>query len=504
LPSCYPQKVRGIVLGAALLLASRSLSSQDLKEFEKKVTEFTLPNGLHFLIVERHEAPVVSFHTYVNAGSANDPAGLTGLAHMFEHMAFKGTENIGTTNWAEEKKALQSIEDAYDQLEAERNKGPKASPVKLASLDGSLKLLIGRAESYVDPNKYTTVIEENGGAGVNADTNLGYTEYFYSLPSNRIELWFLLESQRFLHPVFREFYKERDVVMEEHRRNVDSSVQGLLSQTFKAAAFEASPYRNPPGGWPSDIASLRVSDARAFFEKYYVPANINIAIVGDVMPAGAKRMAERYFGPLPAHPLPPTIHTQEPPQPGPKTVVVESPSQPLALIGYKRPDQFDKDDPVFDAIAMILSNGRTSMLYKDMVQEKRLALGVQAIPTFPDGQYANLFVFFMAPAQGHGIEENQRELEAVLGRFEAKPVDAETLARVKTKARASVISRLDSNAGLASLLTRYYGSYGDWRKLFTSIDDINRVTAEDVQRVAVKYFVPKNRTMAYTSAGARQ
>jgi len=136
------------------------------------------------------------------------------------------------------------------------------------------------------------------------------------------------------------------------------------------------------------------------------------------MPAAAKRMAERYFGPLPARALPPTIHTQEPPQPGPKTVLVESPSQPLALIGYKRPDQFDKDDAVFDAMAMILSSGRTSMLYKDLVQEKRSGAGVQAIPTFPDGQYANLFVFFLRPAQGHSIEENQRELDALLGRFE--------------------------------------------------------------------------------------
>lgn len=307
--------MRSIVFGATLFAASLTLSSQDLKEFEKKVAEFTLSNGLHFVVVERHEAPVVSFHTFVNAGSMNDPAGLTGLAHMFEHMAFKGTETIGTTNWAEEKKALQAIEEAYDRFEAERNKGAGANPVKLASLDGSVKLLIGRAEAYVDPNKYTTIIEENGGAGVNADTTLGYTEYFYSLPSNRIELWFLLESQRFLHPVFRQFYKERDVVMEEHRRNVDSNVQGLLMQTFNAAAFDASPYHNPPGGWPSDIANLRVGDAWAFFERYYVPANINIAIVGDVTPVEAKRMAERYFGPLPARPLPPAIHTQDPLQP---------------------------------------------------------------------------------------------------------------------------------------------------------------------------------------------
>ena len=213
-------------------------------------------------------------------------------------------------------------------------------------------------------------------------------------------------------------------------------------------------------------------------------------------------MAERYFGPMSARPLPPAIHTKEPPQAGPKTAIVESQSQPLALIGYKRPDQYDRDDAVFDVIAMILSSGRTSMLYKDLVQEKRLALGAQAIPTFPDGRLANLFVFFLAPAQGRTLEENQRELEALLNRFEAKPVDDETLTRVKTKERASVLAQLDSNAGLASLLTKYYGSYGDWRRLFTAIDNINQVTAEDVQRVAIKYFGQKSRTMAYTSLTA--
>jgi predicted Zn-dependent peptidase len=496
--------VRAIALGATLLAASLTLSAQDLKDFEKKSTEFTLPNGLHFVIVERHEAPVVSFHTYVNAGSMNDPAGLTGLAHMFEHMAFKGTETIGTTNWAEEKKALQDIEEAYDELDAERSKGPRASQVKIEGLDGSLKLRIGRAANYVDPNKYTTVIEENGGAGLNADTTLGYTEYYYSLPSNRVELWFLMESQRFLHPVFREFYKERDVVMEEHRRNVESNVQGMLTQTLNATAFEASPYHNPAGGWPSDIANLRASDAQAFFEKYYVAANINIAIVGDVSPVDAKRMAEKYFGPLPARPLPPTVGTQEPPQPGPKTAIVESQSQPLALIGYKRPNQYDKDDAVFDVMALILSSGRTSLLYKDLVQEKRLALGAQTQPTFPDGRLTNLFVFLLAPAQGHTLEENQRELQALLARFEAKPVDAETLARVKTKVRASVIAQLGSNAGLAAMLTKYYGMYGDWRQLFTSIDEVAKVTADDVQRVAIKYFDPKSRTVAYTSFTAAE
>ena len=490
--------MRAVFLCATLLAGACYLPAQDLKEFEKKVTEFTLPNGLHFTIVERHNAPVVSFHTYVNAGSVDDPSGLTGLAHMFEHMAFKGTETIGTRDWPAEKRAMEAVEEVYDRLDAERNKGPKADQARVGALELELKSAIDRAQSYVIPNDYTRIIEENGGTGLNADTSLDYTEYYYSLPSNRLELWFLLESQRFLHPVFREFYKERDVVQEENRMRVGSSPQGKLLQTFAAVAFEAFPYRNPPGGWPSDVANLRVRDAQAFFDKYYVPANINIAIVGDVNPTEARRLAERYFGPMQAKPLPPLIHTQEPAQDGPRTAIVESPSQPLAVLGYKRPDEYDKDDPVYDVLAMILSSGRTGLLYKDLVENQKLALDAEAISTYPDGRYPNLFVFFLVPSMGHTVGEDEAALNTLLTKFIAKPVDAETLQRVKTKVRAGVIRQMASNASLAKLITMYYGTYGDWRKLFTSIDDINKVSAADVQRVARLSFVPISRTLSYT------
>ncbi len=482
------------------------LYGQDLKEFEKKVTEFTLPNGLHFIIAERHEAPVVSFHTYVNAGAVDDPSGETGLAHMFEHMAFKGTETIGTKDWPAEKKALDAIEEVYDRLDAERNKGPKAEESKINVLQAQLKMAIDEAQRYVESNEYTRIIEENGGAGLNAGTQMDSTEYYYSLPSNRIELWFLLESQRFLHPVFREFYKERDVVMEEHRMRVESSPQGKLLQDYQATAFAAHPYRDPPGGWPSDIANLRRSEAKAFFDKYYVPSNIAIAIVGDVNPAEARRMAERYFGPMAPGPLPPLVGTVEPPQPGPKNAVVDSPSQPVVVVGYKRPDQYDKDDIVFDVIQLILSQGRTGLMYKDLVLAKKVAVATQAAATFPSGRYPNLFTFFMVPAPGHTVEENQKALDELLGRFMSQPADADALARAKTQARAGVIRRLASNSGLASILTTYYMNYGDWRKLFTAIDDINKVTAADVARVARHTFVTDSRTVAYTqplSAPAR-
>src|SRR6266849_4896510 len=268
---------------ALFLLVPAMLAAQSLadlqKTFEKKVTEFTLPNGLHFIVIERHDAPVVSFHTYLNVGSVDDPGGQTGLAHMFEHMAFKGTPTIGTKNWVAEKQAMAAVEQVYDRLEAERGKGARADAKKVAALQAGLTAAIEKADSIVEENEYDRVVESNGGLDMNAGTGEDSTNYYYSFPSNRIELWFLLESSRFLQPVFREFYKERDVVAEERRMRVESSPQGKLFETLMASAFEAHPYRRPPAGWSSDIQNLRVRDAEQFYKTYYVPGNITIGIV---------------------------------------------------------------------------------------------------------------------------------------------------------------------------------------------------------------------------------
>src|ERR1700691_1324173 len=476
------------------------LAAQSLPEFEKKVTEFTLANGLHFIVAERHEAPVVSFHTYVNAGSVDDPSGATGIAHMFEHMAFKGTQNIGSKNWPEEEKAIDEVEAVYDRLDGERDRGAKADRGKLAALEAELKTAEEKANSFVEPNLYPRIIEQNGGENMNAQTSWDSTEYYYSLPSNRIELWFLLESQRFIQPVFREFYKERDVVMEEYRMRVESDPQGKLMQTFLATAFSAFPYRVMGAGWPSDVMHLRRGDAWRFFPVFYVPGNITLGIVGDVNPADARRLAEKYFGPMQARPLPPLLHTEEPPQEGPKQAEVGSPSQPLLFVGYKRPDEYSKEDPVFDVIGGILSSGRTGLLYKDLVRDRQIALQAEADDTFPGGRYPNLFLFSVAPAAGHTTAENEKAFYEVLEKFKSQRVNAATLARVKAKTRADLIRRLDSNSGLAGLLTAYHAIYGDWRKLFTSLDDVDRITAEDVQRVAQECFVPQKRTVAYLVA----
>jgi predicted Zn-dependent peptidase len=481
-----------------LFLLPSLLGAQSLKDFEKRVTEFTLGNGMHFIVVQRHEAPVVSFHSYVNAGSVDDPSGETGIAHMFEHMAFKGTETIGTTNYPEERKAMDETERIYDQYDAERNKGIHADVKKLAALQEQLKASMEKANSYVIPNAYPRIIEENGGVGMNAGTSEDSTDFFYSFPRNRLELWFLLESQRFYDPVFREFYKERDVVREERRMRTESSPQGKLVEALLATAFEAHPYRDSPAGWPSDIENFRLSEAVAFYKKYYVPANITIGIAGDVNPDECKRLADKYFSLLPAGPLPSGPRTVEPVQQGEKRVEVESPAQPFLAIAYKRPDQNDPDDPVFDVLGEILAGGRTGLLYTDLVRDKQIALGAAAQPTFPGGKYPGLFLFFAVPNEGHSIQENEKECYDVIEHVKKDKVDAGTLKRVKIKIRADLIRQLDSNSGMAGALASYYVNYGDWRKMFTGIDEIDKVTADDVQRVARKYLIPETRTVAYT------
>jgi predicted Zn-dependent peptidase len=499
--------VRGFVLCSLLLFARLLVCAQDqqeppkkaqeFQELQKKVGEFTLPNGLHFIVAERHESPVASFHILVNVGSAQDPAGDTGLAHMFEHMAFKGTETIGTRGWPEEKKALDAVEEAYDRMQAEANKGIKADQMRVDMLRAQVRIAIDTAQRLAAPPDYRRILEENGAVDLNASASTVATEFSCSLPSNRTELWFLMESQRLLHPVFREFYRERDVMMEEYRQRAELDPPGRLMTELLAAAFKVHPYRNPSVGWPGDISSLRRSQAQAFFERYYVPGNITVAIAGDVTVADTRHLAERYFGPVAARQMPPLMSTQEPPQTGPKTVIVEMPGPPVALVGYKRPSQYDKDDLPLDLIQILLSQGRTGTLYNELVQEKRLAQQAQAIATNPDGRFPNLFVFMLAPASGHTVEENRRALQDLLERFKSAAPDPRLLARAQAQERANLIVRMTSNRELARQLALHAASRGDWRKLFTTLDDLSLVTPQDVQRAASHCFVATGRTTVY-------
>jgi predicted Zn-dependent peptidase len=265
-----------------------------------------------------------------------------------------------------------------------------------------------------------------------------------------------------------------------------------------ATSIQAHPYRIMPGGWASDIENLRVKDAEKFFAEYYVPANITMAIVGDVNPTRIRALADQYFSRLTKRPLPEPAITVEPAQEGPKHVEVASPAQPMEFVAYHRPDQYDKDDPVFDVISSLLSGGRTSIMYRDLVRDKRLALEAGAESEFPGGKYPALFFFYLIPGLNHTAIENEKELDSIIANLQKEKVDPDALARVKLRTRAGLIRQLADNAGLAQSLASYYANYGDWKKLFTSLDEIDKVSADDVQRVARQYFTTNNRTVAVT------
>jgi predicted Zn-dependent peptidase len=495
--------VNGLRLFAPLMLWAILGSAQDLKDFEKKVTEFTLPNGLHFIVVERHEAPVVAFHTYVNSGSANDPSGQTGVANMVARMALKGTAAVGSRDWAAEKKALETLEEAYLRQEAERRKGARANTPALISAETQFSQAAEKAEALVDRGAFQRIITENGGVDLNVRTQRDSTDFAYSLPSNRLELWFSLESQRLSHPVLREFYYERNAVAAEYQSNVEAKELPRLEEVLLATAFEAHPYRNPVTGWLGDISHLGTAQAQAFLETCYVPGNIVIAIVGDVDPAEARRLADRYFGPMPPRPLPPLAHPDEPRQVGQKIAEVASAAQGMVLVGYKRPEQNHPDDIVLDVLQSILSGGGEGGLLQSVLVEPGIAQSTTAVATFPGGRYPSLFLFMATVQKGHTIEECRKGIEGAVNYLGSKPVDAATLARAKARLRADATRRLAGNADLAALLPAYYAGYGDWRALFTGLDRLDKVTAVEVQKAALRYFIPTARTVVYTPQAGR-
>lgn len=279
---------------------------------------------------------------------------------------------------------------------------------------------------------------------------------------------------------------------------VESSPQGMLIEALMSTAFAAHPYKNMPGGWASDIENFRLSEAVKFYKAYYVPANITIGIAGDVDPAAAKRLAAKYFGTIPAGPLPPLVRTEEPPQQGEKRVRVVAQSEPYMAVAYKRPDQNSKDDLALDVLADVLAGGRTGLLYTELVRDKRLALGAFAEATFPGGKYPGLFLFYLIPNRGRTLEENEQACYEIIERLKTAKLDANAIDRVKTKLRAQLIRKLDSNSGLASELTSYHVAHGDWRRLFTELAEYDKITADDVMRVARTYLAPERRTVAYT------
>jgi predicted Zn-dependent peptidase len=485
-----------LALMAMAYAGTSALQAQDLKSFEQKITTKVLPNGLTLVICERPEAPVFSFSTFIDAGDVNDPSGESGLAHMFEHLAFKGTSEIGTTDYAAEKVALARVEAANNAYEAEYLKAVGRDEKKLAELKKAFLDAQVEAHKYVIPNQFTDVAERNGATGLNAYTAMDETVFFWSMPENHLELWAWLESGRLSDVVPREFYKERDVVIEERRMRTDSNPIGRLVEQFLATAYTAHNYGRSGVGWPSEVSQINATEAMDFHKKYYVGANVVVAVVGDVKAAEVLPMLEKYFSRVPAGPKPEEMTTVEPKQFAEKTAVIRESTQPFYIEGYHRPDYRNPDAAVYDAIGDIMSNGRVSRLYRSLVRDQKIAAEAEGFSPFPGDKYPGLFAFFAVPLPGHTPAEMRDAIHKEIEKLKTSDVSDKELAMFKTRTRADLLRGLANNQGLANSLAQYQTRYGDWRELFLQLDKVDKVTKADIRRVANEVFVASNRTSA--------
>jgi predicted Zn-dependent peptidase len=498
----FPQVWKSVWAMMLMAMAVIFAQAQNLKSFEQRITTKVLPNGLTLIICERPEAPVFSYSTFVDAGDVNDPSGESGLAHMFEHLAFKGTSQIGTKDYAAEKIALEKVEAANNAYEAEYLKAVGRDEKKLAELKQKFIDAQAEAHKYVIPNQFTDVAERNGAEGLNAETGLDETEYYWSMPENRLELWAWLESGRLADVMPREFYKERDVVNEERRMSVDSNPIGRLVEQFVATAYVAHNYGRSHIGWPSEVQQINATEAMDFHKKYYVGSNIVIAVVGDVKASEALPMLEKYFSKIPAGPKPEEMTTVEPKQFAEKTVAIREQTQPFYIEGYHRPDYRSPDDAVYDAISDIMSNGRVSRLYRSLVRDAQIAAEAAGFSPFPGEKYPSLFAFYAVPLPGHTPAEMRDAIHREIEKLKTADVNDEELAMFKTRARADLLRGLANNQGLANDLAEYQTRYGDWRELFLELDKVDKVSKADIRRVANEIFVPGNRTEAWIETEA--
>jgi predicted Zn-dependent peptidase len=492
--------VLSVLLGLSLNLSGAQAETPSLAD---RVIEHRLGNGMTVLMVERHQTPVVSINLTFGVGGMNEQVGQTGLAHLYEHMAFKGTRTVGTRDYEQERAVLAELHRVGGELERSQNgsdaalQGAAGEPAKahIEALQRRFKELQDKAGEFVLGNEMALLYQRHGAVGLNASTGKDITRYVINLPANRLPLWAALEADRMAHPVLREFYKERGVVMEERRLRTDDSPTGLLYETFTSAAFLAHPYGVPTIGWASDIQSLTPEAAEEFFKTYYGPNNATVAIVGDIHPQEVLTLLEQTFGKIPASPAPPPIVTREPPQRGERRVEVEFDAEPALAVGFHKPALGHPDDFVFDVIDSVLTEGTMSRLYSKLVKEKRLAVSVMSDTNYPGVRAPNLFVIAATPRAPHTTEEVEEVILEEVERLKTEPVSAKELEKVIHNLDADLVRSLRSNSGLASQLSFYQTVAGNWRYIVQARDRIAAVTADDVQRVAGQYLTRANRTV---------
>lgn len=546
------------VAAIAIVVAGGPLAAQTL---EQKVKEFQLENGMKWLVVERHEAPVAFCAVAYDVGAANEWPNITGISHMLEHMMFKGTEMMGTQNYKkeipyiektdelgdrtirlreeigewrfkrfqelakavtnafteDEKKAIGSNKYEQQKLLVSKIRAMNPLPDSIAKapylvedqgvnyLDkylayetawGEISRILDEQRQYIKKDELWGQFMNNGSRFLNAFTSNDFTVYLEYLPANRLELFMLLESDRMENAVFREFWSERDVIMEE-RRLGENDPDEQLGEAFNSVAFTASPYKWPVVGWMSDLRTIDRAELIRYHDTFYVPNNATAVVIGDVSLEQVRALARKYFGAIKARPEPPRLETREPEQRGERRVVLEHTANPKLMIGYHKPIYPDPDAAVFDVISSVLAGGRTSRFYRTIFEEQQLTADEINAYEGPGSRYENLLVIEALPRSPHTLEEVESAILAEIEKLKTEPVTERELMRVKNQIDAQLIRQLGSNLGIAFTVALGQITYGDYRAVFRSLERVKQVTAEDVMRVAKEYLTPQNRTVAY-------
>jgi predicted Zn-dependent peptidase len=493
-------------LRVVLVLVLAAVPARAAQKPQIDVQEFTLGNGMRWLLFETHASPTIAAGWVAHVGSVNERPGITGLSHFFEHMMFKGTRTIGTKDIAQDLQIIEEQEklraQMREELEVMRERlrrgeiddilKPENQTARYRELEKQFDVLVQKQREIIVKDQLDQIYTSNGGEGMNAGTWEDLTGYFVRLPANRLELWAWLESDRLLNPVFREFYSERDVVYEERRMRTESTPLGKFDEAFNATFWEASPYGWPVVGWPSDIPTYTKAQADEYFATYYAPNNLTGVLVGDFRAAEIKPVLERYFGRIPRGKQdPPPVVTIEPKQIAEKRFHAEAETSPTVRIWWKGVAFTHQDRSALDLLTDVLS-GRTGRLYKGLVLGRQVANEVSA--SIDPKKYAGIVQMEAVVKDGKEPAQVEQALYDEIARLQNDPVPAEELQKVKNQAKANAYRRLSSPAFI-HLQLMYYDGLGDWKYINTYADEIDAVTTADLQRVAREYLTRENRTV---------
>jgi predicted Zn-dependent peptidase len=467
--------------------ARLSPSEVGLTQLRKGVQEFTLSNGLKVLMYRRGIAPVFSGVVGVREGGSDEQPGMTGISHMFEHMAFKGTSQIGTRDFKREKPLLEELEKIVSSVP----RGSQLSGEKRQRWDE----IHAELAKLWTTEEFTRAYEKEGATGINATTDTELTRYFESMPSAAFEFWCRMESARIIDPVMRQFYQERDVVMEERRMRTEDSPEGKLYEEMLGVAFKRHPYRFPVIGYSEDIRSLTATDLERFRKTYYVPSNIVISLVGDVDETRDRPLLERYFGRIPTGPKPPRPSEVEPPQLEERQFTTHFPASPLMYVGYRKPVYPNADDAALSVMAEMLAGSSISPLYTELVKKKKVALSVD-VSEAPGVAYPNLLIFSLVPKSPYSNNQLLESFDEVLTSFKEQGVAEDRLEIAKRAMATDFLAKMKSNLSLAIDLASTELVHGSWQVIIDWFEQVMRVSPDDVQRVARQYLVAESRTVA--------